>query len=377
LFSAQCSATSSFIFNHKTSNNKDKATMRSRSISPSTSIRSCSSDYSDSDDDSDDTTRYDGLTEAELNEIWERRNLAYYNRRQRKLAEAEEKERQQQQDLSGDDPMAHDSCSINSSSSSSSAQDYLGPDDVELSAPPSESVNDLQQPLTRPEGFLCAADCPEWRDFTSRNIMGEYDPERASREPGYRSGWLSCERLVNMNRTGATAGNFIPTNPRLAALMEHRRLEVARERCEEEAMRRQQQQSQGGDFFTPSAAQQAAEYDRLNQVHRLQQQRESASSPKCSSSGSLAEEKMHGQGSVQVQPPVSSFYLALANPTQQLTKPVRCDRCNLSMFTAVPARQFFCQTCGCVSSVPSQGAESLYDEKMQDAEDLDCKMSSY
>ena len=74
---------------------------------------------------------------------------------------------------------------------------------------------------------------------------------------------------------------------------------------------------------------------------------------------------------------VSSFYLALANPTQQLTKPVRCDRCNLSMFTAVPATQFFCQTCGCVSSVPSQGAESLYDEKMQDAEDLDCKMSSY
>lgn len=350
--------------------------MRSRSISPSTSINSCLSDYSGSDD-SDDTSRYDGLTEAELNEIWERRNLAYYNRRQRKLAEAEEKERQQQQGLSGDEPMAHDSSSINSSSSSSSAHDHLGADE-------GADDDNHQQPLTRPEGFLCAADCPEWRDFTSRNIMGEYDPERASREPGYRNGWLACERLVNMNRTGAAAGNFIPTNPRLAALMEHRRLEVARERCEEEAMRRQQSQSQsqGGDFYTHTAAQQAAEYDRLNQAHRLQQQRESASraqedgnsSPKSSSSGSNDGEKMHGQSNVQA--PVDSFYLALAIPTQQFTKPVRCDRCNLAMFTAAPATKFFCQKCGFVASVPSRGAESLYDEKMQDAEDLDYKMSS-
>ena len=71
--------------------------MRSRSISPSTSIRSrCYSENSDSDD-SDDTSQYAGLTAEELNEIWERRNLAYFDRRQRKLAE--ERERQQQENL--------------------------------------------------------------------------------------------------------------------------------------------------------------------------------------------------------------------------------------------------------------------------------------
>ena len=342
--------------------------MSSRSISPL-------SDYSGSDD-SDDTSRYVGMSAEELSSIWERRNLAYYHRRQRKLAEAEaeEKERQQQQGLSGDEPMAQESSSSNNSrSSSSSAHDHLDAD---------EGANhDRQQPLTRPEGFLCAADCPEWQDFTSRNIMGEYDPERASRDPSYRRGWLACERVVTMNRAGATADNFIPTNPRLAALMEHRRLEVARERYEEEAMRRQQQQSQGGDFYTASAEQQAAEYDRLNQAHRLQQQRESASHAleggnsrlKNSSSGSNAVEKMHGQSNVQT--PVNSFYLALPIRTQQFTKPVRCDRCNLAMFTAPPATKFFCQTCGFVSPVPSRDAESVYDEKMQDAEDLDCKCS--
>jgi len=361
--------------------------MRSRSISPSTSIRSRSSDYSDSDD-SDDTSRYDGLTEAELNEIWERRNLAYFDRRQRKLAE--EKERQQQQGLSNDDTMAHASSSSSSNSSSSSAHVHLGASEADLSAAPSSSVKDQQQQLARPEGFLCAADCPEWRDFTSRNIMGEYDPERASRDPAYLSGWMSCERLVNMNKTGATAGNFIPTNPRLAALMEHRRLDVAREKYEEEAMRRQQQQqSQGGDFQQHKkmmvdescAAQQAAEYERLNQAHKMQQQRESAayaqggnSSPKSSSSGSSAAgEKIHAQSNVQ--PAINSYYMALPNPTHQLTKLVRCDYCNRAIYTAVPATQFFCQSCGCVSSVPSEQSEALYDEKMQDAEDLDCKMS--
>ena len=64
--------------------------------------------------------------------------------------------------------------------------------------------------------------------------MGDYyDPERASREPAYHNAWISCERLVNMNRSGASAGNFIPTNPRLAALLELRRLEVAQERYAE------------------------------------------------------------------------------------------------------------------------------------------------
>ena len=144
--------------------------MRSRSVSPSTSIRSDS-------DNSDDTSRYANMTEEEVNAIWERRNLAYFDRRQRKLAEE-----RQQQDLSGcdDDLVAHQS---SSSDSSASIQEQLGAG--------------LHQ-LTRPAGFVCAADSPQWRAFTSRNIFGDYDPERASREPAYHNAWISCERLVNI-----------------------------------------------------------------------------------------------------------------------------------------------------------------------------------
>ena len=159
--------------------------------------------------------------------------MAYFDRRQRKLAE--ERERQQQENLSGGDDR--------SSPSSDSVQEQGSPESEESSPSPSQS-GQQRQPPTRPEGFVCAADDPTWQDFVSRNIMGDYDPERARREPAYHNAWVSCERLVNMNRGAAAAGNFIPTNPRLAALLEHRRLEVARERYEEEAARRQQQQQQ-------------------------------------------------------------------------------------------------------------------------------------
>ena len=57
---------------------------RSRSLSPSTSIKSHLSDNSsDSEESSADDNRYAGLTEDELYEIWQRRNLAYFDRRQR------------------------------------------------------------------------------------------------------------------------------------------------------------------------------------------------------------------------------------------------------------------------------------------------------
>eukprot|EP00984_Skeletonema_dohrnii_P016276 scaffold7189_cov111-Skeletonema_dohrnii-CCMP3373.AAC.2 len=401
--------------------------MRSRSVSPSTSIRSDS-------DNSDDTSRYANMTEEEVNAIWERRNLAYFDRHQRKLAEE-----RQQQDLSGCD---EDSVDHHSSSSDSSAsfQEQLGAG--------------LQQ-LTRPAGFVCAADSPQWRAFTSRNIFGDYDPERASREPAYHNAWISCERLVNMNRTAAT-GNYIPTNPRLAALLELRRLEVAQERYAEEISRIQQQISQGGaaqqhnmmmadgssalqeipssaaapthaaqqaaayerlhqshmleqqqgsvaygaaqqhnmmvsgsvssqespafaaavPAAVQQAAQQAAEYERLNQAHRLRRQDSAAhvrhgsnSSPKSSSSGSSVGDKTADPTAK------SSYSMALPFPTQQLTKYVFCDQCNCALYTTPLAKRFFCQTCGSVSGVPVQGAEERFEEKMQDAEDQDCEMS--
>eukprot|EP00984_Skeletonema_dohrnii_P015712 scaffold6843_cov97-Skeletonema_dohrnii-CCMP3373.AAC.1 len=403
--------------------------MRSRSVSPSTSIRSDS-------DNSDDTSRYANMTEEEVNAIWERRNLAYFDRHQRKLAEE-----RQQQGLSGcdDDSVDHHS---SSSDSSASNQEQLGAG--------------LHQ-LTRPAGFVCAADSPQWRAFTSRNIFGDYDPERASREPAYHNAWISCERLVNMNRSGASAGNFIPTNPRLAALLELRRLEVAQERYAEEISRIQQQLSQGGaaqqhnlmmadgssalqeipssaaapthaaqqaaayerlhqshmleqqrgsvaygaaqqhnmmvsggassqespafaaavPAAVQQAAQQAAEYERLNQVHRLRQQESAAharhgsnSSPKSSSSGSSVGEDKTADPTAK-----TSYSMALPFPTQQLTKYVFCDQCNCALYTTPLAKRFFCQTCGSVSGVPVQGADARFEEKMQDAEDQDCEMS--
>ncbi len=356
---------------------------RSRSISPSTSIRSHNSDSDESD-----ISRYAGMTEEQLNEIWERRNLAYFDRRQRKLAE--ERERQQQQGVDGDGSATHGSGGSNSSG-------HLSAHEAELPASSSSSSQSgQQQQLTQPAGFLCAADSPAWREFTSSNAMGDFDAERASRDPAYLHAWTSCERLVNMNRSGATTGNFIPTNPRLAALLEQQRLEVARERYQVEAMRRQQQQQQsqvgadqhlnmmaGGSasqepstFASSVAAQQAAEYERLNQAHRQEQERESyayakrSNSPKSSSSGSSGGEK-----SVQTLTP--SYYMALPNPTPQLTKSVICSNCNLGLYTAVPADQFFCQTCGAISSVPPQGAEATYEEKMYDADDHDCQKMSY
>lgn len=339
------------------------------------------------------------MTEEELNEIWERRNLAYFDRRQRKLAEERERQRQQQEDLSGgDDSVAHNNSS-RSNNSSDSIEEQLGAGSEASSSSSSQSGRQ-RQPLTRPEGFVCAADHPAWQDFISRNIMGEYDPERARREPAYHNAWVSCERLVNMNRGAAAAGNFIPTNPRLAALLEQRRLEVARERYEEEAARRLQQQLQGGadqhdnmmgldggashenPSFTTSAAahavaeQQAAEYERLNQAHKLQQQQSvahahgSSSNLKSSSTESSAGEKT-------VRKADNSYYMALPYATQHLVKPVRCGHCNIALYTSPLAKRFFCQMCGCVSCVPSQGADASFEEKMQDAEDQDYQMSYY
>eukprot|EP00984_Skeletonema_dohrnii_P029917 scaffold20884_cov150-Skeletonema_dohrnii-CCMP3373.AAC.6 len=79
---------------------------RSRSISPSTSIRSRSDSSHDSDcvDSGYANPRYAGLSEEELMTIWERRNLAYFDRRQRLLAEDEERERQQQEQQGGELP---------------------------------------------------------------------------------------------------------------------------------------------------------------------------------------------------------------------------------------------------------------------------------
>ncbi|KAL7436454.1 hypothetical protein ACHAXM_005365 [Skeletonema potamos] len=362
---------------------------RSRSISPSTSIRSHSADDSDSDDSGDDTSRYAGLTEDELMTIWERRNLAYFDRRQRLLAE--DRKRQQQEEQDGDAAMSGEEESA--AMSTEVEQQQVGMP-REFSAPLSSVQREQhqqhqQQQQARPAAYRCAIDDPLWRDMTSRNIMGEvYNPHRGNSDPAYRNAWIACQRLVNMNRSGADPDGFIPTNPRLAALLEHRRREIARERYEEEAARHRQQQEihpsfyqvgaaveQGvdGDTSTSSSppgdlvAAQADEYERRNQARRLQQQELqcSSNSRKSYSSGSSS----GSEKSVTIAQN-RSYYLALPYPTQQLIKFVVCTSCNCALYTTPVAKRFFCQTCGRVSSTPRLDDDASYEEKIQDAEDV-------
>ena len=349
--------------------------------------------------------------------IWERRNLAYFDRRQRLLAE-ERQRQEEQKDDAGAMVGEEESAAAHSTEVDQQQHQQEGVP-REFSAPLSsvQRERQLQHQQARPAAYRYryASDNPVWRDMISRNIMGEYDPQRANADPAYHNAWISCQRLVNMNRSNADPNNFIPTNPRLAALLEHRRLEIARERYEEETALRQQQQQQDGhssslfhqggvgsqqrmnvdgdgatssspppcDLVAAQAAEsaatssshppcdlvaaQAAEYERLSQAHWLQQREsQDSNSIKSSSSGSSGGEKSDGQ---------KTYYLALPYPTQQLTKPVSCANCNCALYTTPLAKRFFCQTCGHVSSAPRRDAEASYEEKMQDAGDQDVQMS--
>ena len=324
---------------------------RPRSISPSTSIRSFNSFDSEDSDESDPNEKYAGMTEEELMNLWERRNLYYFDRRQRLLAEAEQKQEQEEQQQ----------CQ---------QEDDMGEEDGD---------EEMEQSY--------ASENPQWEDVTSRNIMGDYDPQRNTdpAAPVYQNAWMSCQRLVNMNRSVSSADSYIPSNPRLAALLENQRAEMARERHQEEEYRQ-------GNYFsthyqdgaveevgmevdggatsstccpthqaysasvTTAQAAQAAEYERLSEAHRR-----SVSGKNNSSSGKK-------EKSTQVK----SYYLALPYQTQQFVKSVFCTTCNCSLYTIPVAKMFFCQTCGSISSVPRQGYE---EGKIQDAEDQGVLMS--
>lgn len=361
---------------------------RSRSLSPSTSIKSHLSDNSsDSDESSADDNRYAGLTEDELYEIWQRRNLAYFDRRQR-MAE----EREGQQSASSSSPP---------NSSNEVAQQHSGGVSGSSGEVPPAAAASAQNQTS---AYGDATENPVWRDVTSRNMMGEYDPQNT--DPAYHNSWMACQRLVDMHRPEAleAANNFIPSNPRLAALLENQRLENARERYEEQqqgsSTRRRQrewssapsfpqdhQDSQGMDVdvattvgassttsssssLPPTSSiayqQQVAEYERLHQAHMLQQRQRTAanSSPESDSSSRSSKYK-------SVDSAGQNCYIALPQTTRTLTRPCVCTGCNLALYTAALAKRFYCQSCGCVTSLPRMDAEACYEEKMQDAADFD------
>lgn len=362
---------------------------RSRSLSPSTSIKSHLSDNSSDSEESGADNRYAGLTEDELYEIWQRRNLAYFDRRQRMEG--------QQSASSSSSP----------NSSNEVAQQHSG--DVSGSGgevpPPAAAAASAQNQTSV---YRDATENPVWRDVTSRNMMGEYDPQNT--DPAYHNSWMACQRLVNMHRPEAleAANNFIPTNPRLAALLENQRIENARERYEEQQQlqqgstsRRQREWSSAPSFpqdqddqgmdvdedgegvgassTTSSSSppptsssiayqQQVAEYERLHQAHMLQQRQrtDANSSPKSDSSGSSRSSKYKSVDSAG-----QNYYVALPQTTRTLTTPCVCTRCNSALFTAALAKRFYCQSCGCITSLPRMDAEACYEEKMQDAADFD------
>jgi len=266
--------------------------------------------------------------------IWERRNLAYFDRRQRLLAEQRQRQQQPQQ---GED-MNRDSTEVEE------PQVGVPP---ELSAAASSSVpRDQQQPQQRfsrqTTGFMCAADHPQWRETTSRNIMGDYDPHshRARREPAYLHAWMASQRLVNMNRSGVDRDDFIPTNPQLAAFRQGEAVDHQGMGMDIDAEGDTAAAATSPDKML--SAQTATEEKRSSQVQREAQ---GSTTGKRSSSGNSLERHV-----------TTAYYVALSYPTQQL-KAVLCASCNCALYTAPVAMRFFCQACGRLSFVPSGNDE--------------------
>lgn len=70
------------------------------------------------------------------------------------------------------------------------------------------------------------------------------------------------------------------------------------------------------------------------------------------------------------------FFYAFLYPTQYNNKKVTCSGCLVEMYTNPLASNFFCQTCGTVTSVmddkwDEEGDEAMWEEKMQDVEDME------
>eukprot|EP00984_Skeletonema_dohrnii_P024216 scaffold13318_cov80-Skeletonema_dohrnii-CCMP3373.AAC.1 len=124
---------------------------RSRSISPSTSIRSRSDSSYDSDCvESGLHPRYAGLSEEELMNIWERRNLAYFDRRQRLLAEERQRQQHQQQQQGGDVNVSGEESTTTDNNEEEEPQAGV-PLEIELSEPLSsvQRVDQQEQQIAR------------------------------------------------------------------------------------------------------------------------------------------------------------------------------------------------------------------------------------
>ena len=252
--------------------------------------------------------------------------------------------------------------------------------------------------------------------------MGEYNPNHP--DPSYHDAYHAYQRFVDMHKPGV-ADNFVPSTPGLAALMEQRRYLMARQghldslvnhqaAADEHQDVQQMQTSTSSAGITSSSSPQDSQeknastntpYFSIRQslscddiIRRISEQDE-APSDQPSTSGSappfpkkssilsrsdntalvaaasmrkLLNKSQEGGGDDGSR----RFFYAYSYPTQYNSMKVTCSGCLVDVYTNPLASNFFCQPCGTVTSVlynkcDEGGDEAMWEEKMQDVEDME------
>lgn len=237
---------------------------------------------------------------------------------------------------------------------------------------------------------------PKPVDLTE-NMMGEYDPR-------YHDAWMACERFANLYRQPGLRENYVASTPGLANMIEERKQKEAKKKHKKEIKRRQREGeanqhlqllyaeqeriSRGGQVPSPTTiggllqgvattdtnastssyaaalAAQAREYERIRQ--NVQDER-------------ARSESRQGQGndfaktgSKMMKPITERYFLGTSYQTQTNSKAVSCQNCCASLFTNPLAVRFFCQNCAIVSPCQDDVMDTRWEEKMQEAEDMEC-----
>jgi hypothetical protein len=296
-------------------------------------------------------------------------------------------------------------------------------DGISSSAAPGGGVGNFQHAAS-------VTQSDAWRRAISHNVMGEYNPNNP--DPSYHDAYHAYQRFVDMHKPGV-AENFVPSTPGLAALMEQRRYLMARQGHLDSSHDVQQMQTstlsctagitsssspqdsqeKNASTNTPAdcSIRQSLSCDDI--IRRISEHDEMASSvdqpstsgsappfPKkssiirrsdntalvaaasmrkllnksheSSSNSSSNNNKLGGGGDGSRR-----FFYAFPYPTQYNNKKVTCSGCLVNLYTNPLASNFFCQTCATVTSVLDKrdggegGGEAMWEEKMQDVEDME------
>ena len=270
-----------------------------------------------------------------------------------------------------------------------------------------------------------------WRRAISRNVMGEYNPNDP--DPSYHDAYHAYQRFVDMHKPGV-ADNFVPSTPGLAALMEQRRYLMARQGHLDSLVNQQAMQTSTSSCkagITSSSSPQDSQVKNASTntsdcsirqslscddiIRRISEQDEEVMQsdqpstlgsappfPKKSSilsrsdntalvaAASMRKLLNKSQEGGKLEDESSSnnnklgggddgsrrFFYAFSYPTQCNNKKVSCSGCLVDLYTNPLATNFFCQPCGTVTSVLDDkrgegGDEAMWEEKMQDVEDME------